>query len=309
MDNIELITHYLLNTDEDFDGSFEFLTQGLVKEDKVQLREKFKDQLKRSIKAVPHRTKGVITVFGNGEMACELAYVISEDFKGKTLIIDSDRLNPTVDIHLNVSNGKYRIRNNIKGNPESGLGLVIDIINKNMMTYELMDELVMKKSGTKNLKVIHGDHEIDNYEYYNVDGFHKLLDISREKYDYIVIATNDFIYDAYTCHSLMTSDVVLVPCKKELPEINKYNKYIDFLSRKQNMDKAKVRFVAFETNKNSGIGDDLMAEAVCGAYIGHVSECSKRVHKRNIKGSYAMKMSKKNRKEYIDLCKSLGLRR
>jgi len=307
--DLELIINYLNNTDEDFDETFEFLTKGMKSEDQSKLKRHFINRFSNFCSDKKIFQGGIVAVFGNGEFATELAYVLAESFKKETLLIDVDRLNPTVDFSLNIYHEDQKYSKNLEAKGVKGLSLIIDLINKNMLNTQLFSELLVKKNHTKYLSCIHGDHDIENFEYYTNSSLVKLMDISRERFNYTILSCNDFIYDAYTYLAIQKADRVLVPFQNNLLALHRVMKYMSFLIKQHELDQKKFYFIDFNTYQEVTLEVSDLKRITNSRYLGVVTRSQKRDEFRNLKRAYPLKMSKKNKYEYKHILTGLGIGR
>ena len=249
--------------------------------------------------AIPFK-KLVLTIWDNPEFGCEFAYIAAKMTQHRVLLIDLDLLAPKVDLHLNVKKYAEAARgDNLFGN--SGLNLVMDSIEKNLLNSDIFFEHSIKRSECKNLFILTGNYKIENYEYYRDDSLLKLIEQAYRSFDITVLLVNKSIYDSFTVVSLAKSDYNIVAIRADVEWLREFNKYLMFLKDKQHITMNKTKFVAFEYNKSVNLSISELNEATKSNYIGNINYSKRRSTYRNMKVTYARHMEKEIQKEYAAL--------
>lgn len=246
--------------------------------------------------------KYVITIWDNPEFACEIAYVAAKKSNLKILLIDADLLNPTVDLFLNVKRYSDKIENK-----KTGLELSLDAINRNFLSYEIIESICCKRKELPNLSVMTGSYSIDNYEYFSRDSFKELIKICSENYDLTFIIANKFIYDAYTITSLAISCYNILPLHAYLPTIREFNNYLTFLYEKQGIEKEKTKFVAFSYTPQNHVSNSIINVMTEGNSWGTVGFSRNRIRLRKSKIPYSRLMEKSIVKDYVSVLSHLDI--
>lgn len=288
-----------------------YLTKKLPEEDKG----KFLDALETNFDGIIKKIKkgecvhffqgrGIITVWGNAEFASDLSYMIANKKGKKTLLIDVDRLNPTMDLFFDNTNLNKRVLNHNDGK-KIGLELVLDKVEKRTLTGKNLNEFCVKVKGQKNLYLLMGSYELKHFEYFSNESFIKLLAFTREYFDVVILSANTFIYDAYTCIALIKSDINLIPIVPDIGEVRTFGNYVAFLSEKQNLPKEKFKYISFLNDKKVGMEQNIFSDIVDGSVIGAIPYSKTRMHYRNRKTSYFKYMSRKEKRAYLDIIGTL----
>ena len=239
----------------------------------------------------------IITVWDNYEFGCELAYMAAKVSRYNILLADLDLLSPKADLCLNLK--KYPGRFMTDGQlVKSGLDIVIDAADKNLLTPGLISEASMKRSDLKNLFVLTGNYKIENYEYYSEESLLKLIDKAYIGFDLTILLVNRSIYDSFTVISLLKSDFNIAAIRPDLDKLREINNYLAFLKDKQHMPLEKTKFIAYEYDGNSSLSRNVLKEATGNNLIGSISYSRKRLVYRNLKSAYAARMDKSNISEY-----------
>jgi len=250
--------------------------------------------------------KLVITVWDNAEFGCELAFTAARYTRGEVLLADLDLLAPKADLNLSLRKYSPKLAQlGIFGH--SGLDLIMDALEKNSLTKELLQQATIEEKHLNNLHVLTGNYRLENYEYYSVESVPKLIDKCYRSYDITVLLVNRSIYDAFTLASLLKSDMNIVAVRGDVDKLREFNTYIAFLKDKQHLPPETTKFVLFEYDKASSIPMNEAMEATQGNLLGKISISKKRCAYRNLKGSYAAHMEKEIAAEYVHLLSEMGL--
>ena len=270
-----------------------------LKSNKASNPAKESTYLQRDSKTIPFK-KLVLTVWDNAEFGCEFAYEAARLSGYSVLLIDLDLLAPKADLHLNLR--KYTVgfeNGGLFGS--SGLNIVMDSIEKNFLTSEILLEASMKRSELKNLFILTGNYKIENYEYYRDDSLFKLIEKAYQSFDITLLLVNKSIYDSFTVVSLAKSDYNLVAIRADVDKLREFNSYIVFLKDKQHISMNKMKFVAFEYEEHVSMGMNELREITQDNLIGKVNYSRKRAVYRNLKASYVRRMEKEIINEYASI--------
>jgi len=250
--------------------------------------------------------KLILTVWGNGEFGCELAYTAARLTNYKVLLIDLDLLVPSADLHLNVKKWTDKVTSEGVMN-SSGLNIVMDAIERNFFTSEILEDAAAKRRELSNLFILTGNYRLDNYEYYNDASLIKLIEKSYQNFDITILLVNKSIYDSFTVISLIKSDFNLIPVKADIHSLREYNSYLVFLKEKQQLSPSKSRFIAFEYDRESNISESTLAAVTDGTSIGCIRKSKRRDKYRNLKAPYARRMEKEVLNDYISLLSKFNI--
>lgn len=252
-----------------------------------------------NVRAKPFK-KLVLTVWDNAEFGCELAYMAAKFSGYSVMLIDLDLLSPKADLFLNIRKYPEKVTgSNFFGN--SGLNIVMESIDKNYLTSELLTESSLKRNGLDNLFVLTGNYKIENYEYYSDDSVLKLMEKAYRSFDITILLVNRSIYDSFTVLSLSKSDMNIVALHGDVDRLREFNTHIAFLKDKQHIPMGKTKFVAFEYLKPFSLSLNEIREATGNNLIGKISYSRKRAAYRNLKAAYAGRMEKAIVREYTEI--------
>lgn len=250
-------------------------------------------------KDIDFRGEGLVTVWDQPEFASELAVHIAKKTKKKVLLIDLDRLNPCIDFYCG-SSAKVK-----EGWVKELIG--IQKIYTENGSGDDYDALCVSHRDVVNLKVLYGALDLKQFEYYTNEALLDALTYYKKRYDLIIANVNGFIYDAYTCLALITSDLNLLPVDGSLNAIRHCQRSMRLLEEKQKLDLDKCSYILFDYYAKDNQGMKLLSEIIRGRIIGEIEKCKKRDDYRNLKRSYAKHMSSKIQKSYDHLLKVLNV--
>ena len=189
----------------------------------------------------------VIAVFDCPELCGELTLAYGRlDSKKRVAVLDTDRLNPVMHMYLNVSHRIKNMHHHLSIDQSTGLNLLIDALHKNQLTPSFSDHMALRIKGLRNVYYFSGSSLIEDYEYFDLNDLKKVVNFLRNHYDVLLLNTNGFIYDAFTCYALMTSDINMLPVKGQFPIIKSLKKNMDFLCQKQNIEVSKNYYLLFD---------------------------------------------------------------
>ncbi len=249
------------------------------------------------------RKSKVICVWDNAVFAAEIACVIADKDK-KVLLIDADLLSPKIDLLIEFKNIKKKIDkiesiNCLSDLMEefSGQRLTPDIIKENSL-----------KTIRENLNTICGNYRTEDYEYYNTRGYAEIITKSSEIFDYIIISCNKFIYDEFTCVSLIKSEIIFVPIIANNIFFREFNKYIHFMSGRKQLQNKSIQFAGFDYSSSEDFSLGICEEMCDGKFAGVISSSSRRRMSLGSEKFYTSMIENKIEKQYLGLLKSSGIK-
>lgn len=206
--------------------------------------------IKESPKKIKNKKRYVVAVFDGAEFCAELSAAYGRiENKLRIAVLDSDRLKPRLDLYYNTESHVKNLYHHLSREQSTGINLLIDGLHRNQLSPTYADHLAIKLKGLKNVFYFSGSSLIEDYEYFDLNDFKKIIAFLKAHYDILLLNTNGFIYDAYTCYALMCSDLNVLPVKGQWPQVKTLKKTMDFLCMKQNIPKEKQRFVLFDHQK------------------------------------------------------------
>lgn len=188
---------------------------------KIKINNNIKKQIKTECK--------VISVLGSNGVGKSIYSVCMSNYlnnkKNKILIIDFDILNNSIHTILGIS--KYNKKKNNK-----------KIINDCIINVD------------NNISVLTGENIIKKYKK-NINYIVKLLEILKEKYDYIIIDTSAECFFDINKTIINKSDINIFLLEANLLEITKATKLLEIYNKNWNIDERKIKIVINKYNKNA----------------------------------------------------------
>ena len=188
---------------------------------KIKINNNIKKQIKTECK--------VISVLGSNGVGKSIYSVCMSNYlnnkKNKILIIDFDILNNSIHTILGIS--KYNKKKNNKR-----------IINDCIINVD------------NNISVLTGENIIKKYKK-NINYIVKLLEILKEKYDYIIIDISAECFVDINKTIINKSDINIFLLEANLLEITKATKLLEIYNKNWNIDERKIKIVINKYNKNA----------------------------------------------------------
>lgn len=188
---------------------------------KIKINNNIKKQIKTECK--------VISVLGSNGVGKSIYSVCMSNYlnnkKNKILIIDFDILNNSIHTIFGIS--KYNKKKNNKR-----------IINDCIINVD------------NNISVLTGENIIKKYKK-NINYIVKLLEILKEKYEYIIIDTSAECFFDINKTIINKSDINIFLLEANLLEITKATKLLEIYNKNWNIDERKIKIVINKYNKNA----------------------------------------------------------
>lgn len=249
----------------------------------------------------PELPSRLICVWDGPEFGCELAVQLRH-YYSKVLVIDCDLMSPQADLLLGKKNrasltAPVRSTDNLNGVLKEAL--------RGTLNSRRLRELAWPSLADQVDLLVFGDN-LDEYDHIPADSLLKLLEIARMSYPVIVMLCNRFIYDAFTCLGLMTSDQVLVPVPGHAAAFRSMNRSIDYLALRQQIDPLRVHFIAFPYDERSDLSLGTLDVLSRNRLIGSVRTTLARQRQKGTAKPYATLITPFNAKEYDGIIARLG---
>ncbi|HOJ10601.1 MAG TPA: hypothetical protein PK733_08410 [Clostridiales bacterium] len=244
----------------------------------------------------------IITIWGNPEFGCELAYRIAKETGKNILLLDVDLLSPKADLYLNIKKESDDLLER-----KTGLDILIEWSNRKYLNGELIRKAAIQREELKNLYIITGNYDLDNFEYYTIENLGDIIEKANQNFEITILLANKHIYDAYTITSLLRSDINIAAIEPNTVELREYNNYLMFLEDKQGMRLDKTKFVGYEYIAGIHETNAELKEITEDTYIGKVRYSKARVLSRSKNKCYAKTMEKAVKRDYIKIIEQLEL--
>lgn len=305
-DAVEYLYNELLGKDSVDFKTLSYVYEGLSKKHRENLltllRKKYRRWNRRIFQRqeVDFSGEGIVMILGNPEFSAELAVRIALEKKKKVLLVDLDRLNPSLDFYCPRKSEK-------KKSFKKDLSEIQRLYSQNKIGADDYREVYASVPKVSSLKVIYGCNDLKKFEYFTNEALIEALAVFRRSFDVVIISGNTFIYDAYTCIGIIKADMVLLPVNGQLATLRHYRRSMDLLCEKQKVNLEKCCYVFFECEEHFSGEMQLMTEMVNGPVAGWIGKCKKRQHYRNLRKAYATNMSIQSKKDYQHLLDGLNL--
>lgn len=247
-----------------------------------------------------------VNIWGDYQFGCEFAYMLSKKMSLKILLIDANRLAPSVDMYFGIEKFSKSYEINDDNSYNTGLNISIDAIRKNVLTKELLYDISKPHKKVKNLYFLSGSYNINNYEYYDSKSYIELISICKDSFDVVITLSNENIYDLYTSISIIKSDINIIPIEAQYDNIRKINNQVDFLLYKQNVSLDKNYIVPFEYMSGVDVDLDYLNDLSICKSVSKISFSKERRSMRSSKKCFVERLDKKQEAEYQKLIKELG---
>jgi hypothetical protein len=266
---------------------------------------------KREEKDNPDRFKGkknvlrnrILCIWNNSQFAVELSSVIAKQGK-KVLIIDADLLAPGVDLLLEIKDPPDKSNRSIFTN--NSLADLMEEFARNRISYETI-RMFAKKTSIEGLYCLCGDYRMEDYEYYSTEGLVEIIKTAASGFDHVIISCGKFIYDEFTCAAQISANRVIVPITANSMQFREFNRYINFLSGRKQLEREKIVFVAFDYMSSEDLSFGTCDELCNGLFFGTVSYSSKRRMLQGTKRPYVNVMEPKIEKQYLGILKKAAI--
>ncbi|MHB1485160.1 MAG: protein kinase domain-containing protein [Saccharofermentanales bacterium] len=245
----------------------------------------------------------VICIWDNSQFAVELAYVLAKQ-KKKVLLMDVDLLSPGIDLLV-------ELRDNVSKNSSSLLGdnSFSDLMEEYAKKRMNIDTIRMfaQKTQIETLSCICGNYRMEDYEYYSTEGLVEIIKTASMGYDFVVISCGKFIYDEFTCVAQICADKIFIPINANGMQFREFNRYINFLSGRKQLESEKILFVGFDYHPNEDLSHGTCDELCNGSFIGIISYSQKRRMMQGTRKPYINAMESKIEKQYLKIIKKSEL--
>ncbi len=235
----------------------------------------------------------LLSVWDGPEFGCELA-VSLRHYYAKVLVIDSDLINPQADLLLGK---KSRQVISLPNSGADNLNLALQEVQRDTLTPGRLREIAWHTMTPQVDLLVFGD-TLDEYDHIPPGNFIRLIEIARQSYPVVVLLLNRFIYDAFTCLGLMASDQVLIPAVGTAASFRSFNRSIEFLHLRRQIDPQRVRFIAFPYDERTDLSLGTLDVLSGNRLLGSIQTDLARQRRRGSAKPYALAVSPVNAREY-----------
>jgi hypothetical protein len=245
-----------------------------------------------------------ICIWDAPEFGCELASVLATGGRS-VLVVDADLLNPRADLLLGLREERREEGVSSRLFPGGGLDEAMEEHARGRLSPDAV-AAIARPTAVRGVSALAGDYRMEDYEYYSPEGLAQTLRSAGSAFDAVVVLCGRSLYDAFTCLSLMLSEVVVVPVRAGIAEFREFNRYIAFLGSRRQLDRSRVRFVAFEYHPGADLGWGTLEELSGGAFCGCITDQARRRAYACAGRFHAAAMDEKTLREYRALLPRLA---
>ncbi len=243
----------------------------------------------------------VISIWGGPECGCELAGVLADD--REVIVIDANLLNPRADLLLGT---QERFSGLYTAARSADLDMFLNGKQNSCISSELIDHLA-EKTPIRRVRLLMARGNLNSYELYLTERLYEVIKTARLISDIVIILCDRFIYDAFTCFSLLASDRILVPLAGDAGSFREINRMVEFIAGRYQFNPDRLYYVAFPYCAQTDLSWGTMDELCCGRLAGCISDCKNRRSMKCSARPYAAALDRKNQREYHDLIRRLLL--
>lgn len=247
--------------------------------------------------------KKIICVWGNSGFACELSYILAASDK-KVLLIDADLLSPSVDLLADIRKAEKNDAGRQAGN--CSLGDLMEEYARNRLTCDSIS-VYADRTGAADLHCICGKYRMEDYEYYSTEGLANIIRTASQCNDFVIVACNKFIYDEFTCVSLICCDLAIIPLAANNLSFREFSRYVKFLSGRKQINADRLAYVGFEYQPHEDFSAGTCDQLCESRFAGVISYSPRRRMLAGSDKSYAANMEAKIEKQYQTIIKNLKI--
>jgi serine/threonine protein kinase len=256
-----------------------------------------------SLKVKKIGEKKVICVWDQAQFAVEMGYVLAKQGRS-VLLVDANLLSPEIDLLIDLYDEKKE-----KNPIHSSGNCLSDLMEENVKNRLNPDTMKVfaRKCKTENLFCICGDYRMEDYEYYSTEGFVNIIRTASVSFDYIILSCSKFIYDEFTCVSLICADILLIPIIANSIYFREFNRYIHFMSGRKQLNLHKLYFVGYEYQSGEDFSYGMCDELCSGRFIGSISYSQRRRMMQGSSKTYISAMESKIEKQYLHIIRKMDI--
>lgn len=155
-----------------------------------------------------------------------------------TLWIDGDLLRPSFDELFGIRKISTGLITHLAGANNTGLNALLDAIAKDLFRPEFFRR-VTKKIGHRQ-EILLGNYNIYNYEYYNEQEFHRLIDGALAIYSSVVWRAQPFPYDRISLAALHRADCIVIMLPSDVATVRYWHHLYRIYTQKQGIPEDRI---------------------------------------------------------------------
>jgi len=286
----------------------DYLSKGLSPE----RRQQFQSIYKVKTKPVKEKHsdirvhKACLSVVDNPGFASELALAFSRHYpKKRVALLETDRLNPMLQDYLNCESHVKNMYHHLARDQSTGLHLLIDGYHKQALGPHFSDQVAIGVKGHSNIYFFSGSYKLGDYEYFDLEDYKQILAFLADHYDILILHTNGFIYDGFTCYSLVFSDLNLLALDGQWPIIKQAKATMAFLEDKQGISQLKNYYLMFNYKPNHQMSQGDLALLLKGQVLSPVLYDKRRSFHHKRRYLPCRRVSSRQKKDYKKLIRGI----
>lgn len=250
--------------------------------------------------------KLVLSIWGNGEFACELAYMAARLTKYKVLLANLVFISSNAGAYMGLTD---RLNELARDPPESfGFTAVFDALGKGRLSFDVFEKACIKKKGLDNLCILMDPGGVENFEKYKSKDISGFIGHAYRYFDIIVLILDKSIFDPVTITALSKSDWNIIAAHANVDSLMEYGTYLKYMKERHQISPEKVKYVAFEYKKGINLPVSCLKSVFTGdSFLGVVNYSREREVYRNLNSFYVKWAFRKNPAEYVDILSKFNI--
>ena len=189
---------------------------------------------------------------GKTTIAANFSKILAKKTSSKILLIDLDTFSGNIDEILDISKIPTNVELMMDSDKKCGLNYASELISKNRFDSNVFDELVIHSDG---IDILTGNTSL----YYcqnvlNENHYKIILEIAKEKYDFIIIDTSSNIFLDSVKWSLQQANKIFFVTENNYISMKKTNQLLEIFANNWKIWKNKIEILV---NKERMVGIDL----------------------------------------------------
>lgn len=261
-----------------------------------------------AINKVQHKTfkRQIISVLGNHEFGCELAYVTAKLTDLTVLLVNLDFTASKADLTLNLVPEMDRLLK--QGTAPFGFFPVQKAMKKNNIQLAEFNNYCIKKEGLNNFFILTDIHDVENYEKYREFNLDVFLDFCYRNFDLTVVLVNSAIQDIYNKTPMRRADINMIAVPPNLETLREMEGKIQYFEKHDALQMNTVRLVGFEYKKEIHLPEHVCKQFFgVGSFLGTINYDQQREECRNLDSYYAKIVLKFQSQEYQQILQQLDI--
>lgn len=216
---------------------------------------------------------------GKTTIAGNFSKILAKKTSAKILLIDLDTFSGNIDEIFDISKIPLNVDLMMDLDKKCGLNYAAELISKNRFDSNVFDELVIRSDGvdilTGNTSLYFCQNVLNDVHY------KAILDVAKEKYDFIIIDTSSNIFLDSVKWAIQEASRVFFITENNYISMKKASQLIDIYTNSWKVWKNKIKIIV---NKEKGSGIDL--EIVSKIFADYQLLGSIKDNEENVENSY-----------------------